>query len=167
MGPSWREGSWGDGWGCGPAACQHRRCLGMCRGLQGAAAGVPAPLPTAEPLPAHSCWCLSPAALVIRTGDKRALACSHGNGRQSRKPSLALFLPPSSPAVPPPASACFHSVSFGCSLIPGEIFVTETAPAAHGPRCSRSSRPRSRLHPSPGPAPSLCLQTRGGGTASA
>lgn len=40
MGPSWREGSWGDGWGRGPAACQHRRCLGVwgcaggCRGLQ-------------------------------------------------------------------------------------------------------------------------------------
>lgn len=54
----------------------------------------------------------------------------------------------SSPAAPPPVSACFHSVSFGHSLIPGQTFTSETAPAACSPRCGRPTRPGAFPAPS-------------------
>lgn len=109
MGPSWREGSWADGWGQGQLCASVDEAAAVpgglepSRGLQGAAAGAPAPLPTAEPLPAHSCWRLSPAALVLCAGDKRALACSHGNGRQTQK-ALPRAVPPSK--LPSCTSSC-------------------------------------------------------------
>lgn len=103
--------------------------------------------------PRHDHWCLSPCSIQ---DPYRQQEGSHQLPRKweaNAKASLAPRSLPhaSSPAAPPPVSACFHSVSFGRSLIPGQMFTSETAPAACSPRCGRPARPG----PFPAPVPAL------------